>query len=713
MELYSENFKMKPIFKKFKLSKRLLALTLVCILLISFITVGDTTVFGAASSSTTSTTTRVSVHDPSIFYDSSTSKYFVFGSHLGQASSSDLRNWSTLGTQGYSNSSLYAASTFEGYYYIRNKNSGLYLDVANGSSADGTNIQQWSYNGYDSQKFRIVYYGSGYYYILTGASAYKSCVDVTDGSSTDGANIIQWTYWGGNPQLYKIQQNSDGTVALLTRASNGTSALDVLDGGTASGDNVCQWNYWGGDMQKWELIKAGGTGNASRSTGSTLSSALAPSFAWAGYNDQDSSGGTSVWAPDVIYNSSYVWADGSKGAYMMYYCTSSTYIRSCIGYAVSKSATGPFEYVDTIVYSGFTSSDNYITTTSSLGTKTVNTSYRNTNIPKLIDKGTLTGTRSGWFTNGSFNNSLFPNAIDPNLVYDKSGNLWMSYGSWSGGIYLLQLDPATGQPYYPGTNNGNTDGYFGTRIAGGYGKSGEAPYIVYDSSTGYYYLYVTYGWLGKDGGYHIRLFRSTSINGNYTDAAGNSAIYTSSSNQAYLGIKLFGNYSFSSLTTGYKSGGHNSAFIDTDGQRYLVYHTRFNNGTEFHEVRVHQQFLNADKWPVTAVYEYLGSSISSTGYSANDMYGTYQFVNMGTDASTSGVGMLTTQSVTLNSNGTISGSVSGSWSYTSGTYYCTMVIGGVTYKGIFFKQKNESSSHTPVMTFSLIGTNNQCIWGSK
>lgn len=517
---------MDSIIKKIKrnISKRILALTLVCILLISFITVGDTIVYGAASSSTTSTTTRVSVHDPSIFYDSSTNKYFVFGSHLAQASSSDLRNWSTLGTQGYSNSSLYAASTFEGYYYIRNKNSGLYLDVANGSSADGTNIQQWSYNGLDAQKFRIVYYGSGYYYILTGASAYKSCVDVTDGSSTDGTNIIQWTYWGGNPQLYKIQQNSDGTIAFLTRASNGTSALDVTDGSTASGGNVCQWNYWGGNMQKWELIKAGGTGNASRSTGSTLTSALAPSFAWAGYNDQDSSGGTSVWAPDVIYNSSYVWADGSKGAYMMYYCTSSTYIRSCIGFAVSKSATGPFEYVDTILYSGFTSSDNNITTTSSLGTKTVNTSYKNTNIPKLIDKGTLTGTRSGWFTNGSFNNSLFPNAIDPNLVYDKSGNLWMSYGSWSGGIYLLQLDPATGQPYYPGTNNGNTDAYFGTRIAGGYGKSGEAPYIVYDSSTGYYYLYVTYGWLGKDGGYHIRLFRSTSINGNYTDAAGNSAI---------------------------------------------------------------------------------------------------------------------------------------------------------------------------------------------
>ena len=75
------------------------------------------------------------------------------------------------------------------------------------------------------------------------------------------------------------------------------------------------------------------------------------------------------------------------------------------------------------------------------------------------------------------------------------------------------------------------------------------------------------------------MYRSKTINGNYVDAAGNSAIFSSSTNQATRGIKVFGNYDFSTLSTdGYKSGGHNSAIIDTDGQRYLVYHTRFNGG---------------------------------------------------------------------------------------------------------------------------------------
>lgn len=78
---------------------------------------------------------------------------------------------------------------------------------------------------------------------------------------------------------------------------------------------------------------------------------LSESFAWAGEDDADSKGGYAVWAPDVIWNKQYRNADGSKGAYMLYYSVSSTYIRSAIGLAVSKNIEGPYTYVDTIIYS--------------------------------------------------------------------------------------------------------------------------------------------------------------------------------------------------------------------------------------------------------------------------------------------------------------------------------------------------------------------------
>lgn len=669
----------------------------------------------AASRSTTARTTRISVHDPSVYYDNRSNSYYIFGSHMAQAKSSDLRNWTGLGTQGYDNKSLYASENVEGIYYIQNVNSGLYLDVENGSSKDGSNIRQWTYNGAEAQKFKFVQAGGGYYYILTGASGYKSCLDVESGSAKDGTNIIEWNYWGGEMQKYRVVKQADGSYCILSKASNCKSALDVFEWSKEAGGNVEQWPYSSLDCQKWNLVVAQkNSGSTKAQAGEKLETALASSFMWAGYNDVDCKGGTAVWAPDVIYNPGYVWNDGSKGAYMMYYCTSSTYIRSCIGYAVSKSVNGPFSYVDTVIYSGFTKGDNNVTTTSNLGTKTVNTNYNNTNIKRLIQNKQLSVARSNWFNkDGSYNNQQFPNAIDPTVLFDANGKMWMTYGSWSGGIFILEIDPATGQPKYPKTNTTDIDGYFGKKIAGGFGKSGEAPYLIYDKSSGYYYLYVTYGWLGVNGGYHMRLYRSRRIDGTYVDAAGHNAIFNATTDQAECGIKVMGNYDLSSVHPGYKSCGHNSAFIDTDGQRYLVYHARFNRGNDYHEVRVHQQFLNQDNWPVTAVYEYLGSSISNTGYSMSDMAGTYEFVDHGKDAATSNVGMLRTSKVTLNSNGTISGAYNGTWTYTKGTYYCQMKIGSKVYKGVFFKQKDESAAHKEVMTFTLIGNNDQTIWGSK
>ena len=448
----------------------------------------------AASSSATSSTTRISVHDPSIFYDSSTGSYNIYGSHMAQASSKDLRNWSAMGTQGYTNKSLYASENVEGIYYIKNKFSGLYLDIENGSAQDGANIRQWSYNGSDAQKFKFVSTGDGYYYILTGATSYKKCVDVDGGSSKDGTNIMQWSYWGGEMQKYRIVQNADGTYAILTKASDCKSGLDVYDWSKSAGGNINEWNYWGGDCQKWELVTAvKNSGSTKASKNEALEQSLASSFQWAGYNDSDCKGGYGVWAPDVIYNKNYVWKDGSKGAYMIYYCTSSTAVRSCIGYGVSKSATGPFSYVDTVVYSGFTKGDVNVTTKSNLGTKTVNTNYNNTNIPKLINNGKVEKVGNWFSSNGAYNSSFYPNAIDPCILFDANGKLWMTYGSWSGGIYILELDAATGQPKYPKTTSGNTDGYFGKKIAGGYKKSGEATYIQYDGE--WLLLSLCYIWL--------------------------------------------------------------------------------------------------------------------------------------------------------------------------------------------------------------------------
>ena len=63
---------------------------------------------------------------------------------------------------GSSSSTDYNTSGLDGVYYIKNANSGKYLDIVNGSSSDGTNVQQYQYNGSNAQKFKLVNDGNGY-----------------------------------------------------------------------------------------------------------------------------------------------------------------------------------------------------------------------------------------------------------------------------------------------------------------------------------------------------------------------------------------------------------------------------------------------------------------------------------------------------------------------------------------------------------------------
>ena len=441
---------------------------------------------------------------------------------------------------------------------------------------------------------------------------------------------------------------------------------------------------------------------------------LAESFRWAGYDDGDCSGGKyAVWAPDVIWNPYYKNSDGTKGAYMIYYSASSTWRRSCIGYAVSQEIEGPYTYVSTVVYSGFTKNG-----------KPDGKSQRNTrwdtdaiHIKKLIDSGILKdGLSPKWFTGEEWNHNYCPNAIDPALFFDKQGQrLYMVYGSWSGGIYLLELDRETGEAKYPGTDfqdtiSGNyVDRYFGTHLAGGNHQSGEGPYIVYDAAAGYYYLYETYGALTANGGYNMRLFRSKEVTGPYLDAAGNHAADSNRNNNSY-GIKLIGNYKFSGTSVGYKAAGHNSALIDEGGQHYLIYHQRFDQGTEYHEVRVHQQFLNQNGWPVTAVFE--NRNETAGHYRDSELIGRYEFINHGSDTSPR---LSSPESITLMKDGKIKGDREGTWEKTKGDRYdyITVRMDNTEYHGVFFKQHNEKMDSEQVMTFTAIGNNNTSIWASR
>ncbi len=400
-------------------------------------------------------------------------------------------------------------------------------------------------------------------------------------------------------------------------------------------------------------------------------------FDYSGADD----GGYSVWAPDVVYNK-------AQDLYYMYYCTSSTYIKSNLCYATSESPDGPFEWKGALIYSGFTAKD--IDTTDVYDY--VSAEYA---AETYLNLG------------GKYNNEDWPNAIDPTVFYDADGRMWMVYGSWSGGMFLLEIDEATGLVIHPEADEKNSvDPYFGKRLLGGGHKSIEGPYILYDATSEYYYLFVSYGALQREGGYQMRVFRSKTVDGEYVDMSGEYP--TIGRNHAYYGLKLSGNYMLPSLTKAYMATGHNSAFIDDDGKMYLVYHTRFDNGQEDHEPRVHQFFMNEEGWPCMLPYQTAGETIVATGYATENVVGEYYVINQGM---TIDAAIAEPFKLILSDRGNVYGDgITGTWEMKEDTYYVHITMNDIEYSGIFCEMTDEAGVN--VMTFSAVGAN-ESIWGVK
>lgn len=97
------------------------------------------------------------------------------------------------------------------------------------------------------------------------------------------------------------------------------------------------------------------------------------------------------------------------------------------------------------------------------------------------------------------------NAIDPSLLMDSDGKVWMSYGSWSGGIGVIEINPSTGKAIGSVTHvaGGNSQAYEGSDLM----KNGD-----------FYYLFVNRGTCcnGIASGYYVEVSRSTNVKGPYT-----------------------------------------------------------------------------------------------------------------------------------------------------------------------------------------------------
>lgn len=391
-----------------------------------------------------------------------------------------------------------------------------------------------------------------------------------------------------------------------------------------------------------------------------------------------------VWAPDVSYNP-YL------KKYVMYFCTSGSYIKSSICMATSDSVKGPYHFERVLLSSGFDE-----------------TTIDSTNVKDYVGENEI-----GRYMkkSGGYNNLAWPNCIDPNLFHDKDGRLWMVYGSWSGGIFLLEMDEKTGLPIHPKTDEKNhVDAYFGKKLLGGGHKSIEGPFVLYDKVADYYYLFVSFGWLARDGGYQIRMFRSKKPEGPYVDMDGRT--FRRVNHHDPYGLKLVGNYIFPSMECGYKSPGHNSAFEDQDGQIYIAYHQRFDMESERHEPRVHQLFRTKNNWLTVCPFATEGEMLAQKNYQETEIAGVYYLVEHGLDISTE-VHKPVEVEFTMDGN-ILTKSKNKYVNY--GTYTLddggrvTLQIKDVTYECVVIQLNDEAGN--PTMCITGVGAN-QSAWAVK
>ncbi|MDR6981669.1 beta-xylosidase [Rheinheimera pacifica] len=212
------------------------------------------------------------------------------------------------------------------------------------------------------------------------------------------------------------------------------------------------------DLMHWQQVADGV--NSTNPLFANVLTELEETFAWAQTD--------TLWATDVIQL-----ADGKF--YMYYNACKGDSPRSALGVAVADNIEGPYVNKQILLKSGMWG--------------------------EISEDGTI------------YDAQIHPNVVDPQAFFDKNGKLWLVYGSYSGGLFILEMDPATGLTL-PGQG-------YGKHLMGGNHSRIEGAYVLYSPDSDYYYLFSSFGGLDANGAYNMRVARASAPNGPYLDALGN------------------------------------------------------------------------------------------------------------------------------------------------------------------------------------------------
>jgi len=145
------------------------------------------------------------------------------------------------------------------------------------------------------------------------------------------------------------------------------------------------------------------------------------------------------------------------------------------------------------------------------------------------------------------------NAIDPNLVVEDDQNVWLSWGSYWGGIMMRRVDPATGKL-------SETDTTLHKLARRAQGSAIEAPFIVRRGDQ--WYLFVSWDRCcrGPRSNYKVAVGRSDKVTGPYVDKEGKPM------------SEGGGTMILEAETDNWRGAGHQAVYQE-DGTDYLLFHS--------------------------------------------------------------------------------------------------------------------------------------------
>lgn len=145
----------------------------------------------------------------------------------------------------------------DGVYYIKNKNVNYALDVYGGSLYGGANVQLYSLNRSNAQKWKITHDSKGYVMFQNvGSGMY-----LTSGGSGNSANVYQQKQSNGYNQKWIIMFDTNSNLRIVS-ALHSNRVLDVHGGMIRNFSNIQLYDSNNSNAQKWvfDSINTNATG---------------------------------------------------------------------------------------------------------------------------------------------------------------------------------------------------------------------------------------------------------------------------------------------------------------------------------------------------------------------------------------------------------------------------------------------------------------------